>query len=123
MSQGAPIVIVDDDESIRSMVVLALEVNNRYVIPFSNAASLLTAIQEGLEPSMVFLDLRMPDMTGGEFLQKLRATKADVPPVILVTADIEGGNIARELNAADFLPKPFNMQQLVDKVEQWSSAI
>jgi DNA-binding response OmpR family regulator len=83
---------------------------------------------EGLEtirsvkPDLVLLDLMMPEMDGWQVYQQLKADESTANiPVIVVTAKAQNIDIVLGLHIAkvdDYIPKPFSLQELVDRVEK-----
>jgi len=70
------------------------------------------------KPSLVLLDLVMPELTGLEVLAKLRETaEFSLLPVIMITARTQDDDIERgfELGATDYVIKPFNLKDLMTK--------
>ena len=116
---------VEDDESIRMIINLALkDIGGMDVVSFSNG---LDAIQNmaAHRPQMMVLDVMMPQMDGLQTLQNLRKdeTLRDVP-AIFMTAKAQPSEIAhyRELGAVDVVVKPFDPMTLAESLRQiWRS--
>ncbi len=115
----AKILIVDDDASLREVVRLSLESAGHQVIEADNGV-------QGVEvacaeiPDLILCDVRMEKMDGYATLARLRQHSLTASlPFILMTgqAHQEGMRQGMELGADDYLPKPFNMQQLLAAVE------
>ncbi len=71
-------------------------------------------------PAMVLLDLMMPVMDGWEFLRRLRGSQVRVP-VAVMSAARDAGAISDELGAQAFLPKPFELDDVLTVVKRLSS--
>lgn len=71
-------------------------------------------------PSLILLDLRLPDGSGLEFLENLRTDRIDTIPVVVMTAfgDVEDAVAAMKLDAADYLKKPVDLDELLLTVEK-----
>jgi len=118
------ILYVDDDEDIRTLTTMALELVGHYqVAAFASGEDVLRST-ETLAPQLFLLDYMMPGMSGFELWQKLQAIPglADVP-VIFITAKSEraftDGLI--EAGALSVIVKPFEIGQLGEKIEEaWS---
>jgi hypothetical protein len=84
--EGQEVLVVEDDEATRQMMVRTLESDGWGVRQSTNGRRALQAVDEAA-PSLVLLDLMMPEMDGFEFLSELR-TDPDYPelPVVVVTA-------------------------------------
>ena len=111
------VLICDDDEDILNLCQLILERNNYQVETSKDCESVLPRITD-IDPDVILMDLWIPVM-GGEALVKI--LKADDVtrhiPVIIFSANNEIEKIANRLNAA-FLPKPFQIKDLLRIVEQ-----
>lgn len=112
----APILIVDDREYIRQLVVAVLEDAGFEAVAIGSAAEALAQLPD-LAPRLVMVDLAMPGMSGDEFLTRLRATPQGAAlPVIVVTGDPALGLPVASRHGAALLPKPFGNGALVDLV-------
>jgi CheY-like chemotaxis protein len=114
--RSAPILVVDDDPSILRTVseILAFE-----EFPVATAANGAEALQvlERLNPWLVLLDMRMPVMDGWGFMREIRARGLTLP-ILVMTAAQDARGWAEEVRAAGFLPKPFDMDELLAAIEQ-----
>ena len=107
----AHILIVDDDEGIRSLVKQYLNEKNYLITTASNAEKAYEKIKI-IKFDLIILDIMMPGKSGLDFLKEY---KKDInTPVILLTA--KGESIERveglEMGADDYLPKPFEPKEL-----------
>lgn len=107
----AKVLIVEDDPTIRTMVVRALGERGHAV---ATAANALTGLQLAVaeRPDVVLLDLGLPDLDGREALRMLRAVSP--VPIIVVTAAGGESDMVRSLDAGadDYIVKPFGAEQL-----------
>ncbi|MFP5414150.1 MAG: nitrogen regulation protein NR(I) [Gammaproteobacteria bacterium] len=105
--------IVDDDKSIRWVMERALEKADMTVECFEDAPSVLKRLDRGL-PDTLISDIRMPGMSGLELLDRLRRENPAMP-VIITTAhsDLDSAVAAYQGGAFEYLPKPFNIDELV----------
>ncbi|MGY1722539.1 response regulator transcription factor [Blastococcus sp. SYSU DS0533] len=107
----AQLLVVEDDERIRSALIRALRDRGHAV---SSAGTALEGLRQAVEgrPDLVVLDLGLPDLDGGELLRMLRAVSS--VPVIVATARDDDGSIVRVLDAGadDYVRKPFSAEQL-----------
>ncbi|MCL2014498.1 MAG: response regulator transcription factor [Oscillospiraceae bacterium] len=108
------IYIIEDDDSIREMVRMALTSFSYDVTDFNNAGDGLAAIYENM-PDMVILDIMLPGMNGLEATKELRnnpQTKA--LPIVLLTA--KGTELDKvtgfDCGADDYIAKPFGIMEL-----------
>ena len=113
------ILLVDDDAEIIESLRLALEANGFEVLVARDGNQGL-ALTEREEPNLVILDMMMPKRSGFLVLEKLRRTREESPPVIMITAN-EGSRhkaYAEMLGVDDYLRKPFPMDRLIASVER-----
>jgi DNA-binding NtrC family response regulator len=105
------IYVLDDEETIRKGITMALEREYR-VRTFSTVKSALDAIQQD-PPDLILLGIGLPDMNGIEALRKIKAILPEVL-VIVVTAyeDIDTVVSAIKLGASDYVVKPIYMESL-----------
>ncbi len=110
------ILAVDDDKRIINFLRSKLKASGYEVFTASNGVEGLEQAQ-AQEPDLIVLDLLMPKMGGLEMLKELRSFSA--VPVIMLTA--KGADADRikglQLGADDYLPKPFNPDELVARIE------
>ena len=111
--------IVEDDIAIRELEAYAL-INNDFVVKeFGDSNELFTALQERL-PSMIILDIMLPQEDGLSILKKIR----NIPlykniPVIMVTAKTSELDAVKglDLGADDYITKPFGVMEFVSRVK------
>ena len=104
-------VIIADDEPLARERVCSLLVDEpdlEIVAECSNGAQTLKSIQD-LKPDLVFLDVQMPRLNGFEVLEALEPNQ--IPVVIFTTAHDEHALRAFEVNALDYLLKPFKPER------------
>jgi two-component system, OmpR family, response regulator ChvI len=109
------IAVIDDDEDILDLVRTMLEMDGHQVLTFHSGLTALEGLR-GRSPSLVILDIKMPDMDGMELLRRLRA-KSQVP-VIFLTGKVDEVDelLALKLGADDFIRKPFSQRVLSERV-------
>jgi two-component system response regulator MprA len=112
------ILVVDDDPAIRDVVGDILALSHYSVRTASNGAEALDAIRER-RPAAVLLDLMMPVMNGWEFLRQYRKEVPRAPvPIVIMSAARDAGSVADELGAQAFLPKPFELDDMLNIVQR-----
>ena len=106
--------VVDDERSVRFVLVTALREAGYRVDDFGNAADALAALRERGAPDLLFTDVRMPGDDGLVLLDKLKA-RAPQLPVIVMSAytDIASTAGAFRGGAHEFLSKPFDLDEAV----------
>lgn len=112
----APILVVDDEASIREVVVDMLGLQGYRTETAADGAEALEAIARE-RPRLVLLDMRMPRMDGWAFARALEQRGIDIP-VIVMTAARDAESWAAEIDADAFLGKPFRVDMLLDAVER-----
>ncbi len=112
----AHILVVDDDEGIRSLVKKYLNENNFLVTTADSAENALEKIKI-IKFDLIILDIMMPGQSGLEFIQDNKK-KLDTP-VILLTAKGEAYERVEglEIGADDYLPKPFEPKELILRIK------
>jgi CheY-like chemotaxis protein len=114
------ILVVDDDPAIRRVVADILEMSDYMVRMASNGAEALAEVKNW-PPAMVLLDLMMPVMDGWEFLRRCRGDHAcGAVPVAVMSAARDAGAISDELGASAFLPKPFELDDVLRIVSRFA---
>lgn len=113
----ATVLIVDDEESIRNFVSMALEDEGYKVVDAPNGEIALDVIDH-YHPKLVLLDMRMPVMDGWAFLDRFCKRDEPRPPVIAVSANTI--NLDTLECASGFLAKPFDLNKLLSVVEQYA---
>jgi two-component system, OmpR family, phosphate regulon response regulator PhoB len=115
--QSGQVLVVDDDEGVRTAVTWALEADGFEVRSVENGLAALDAI-EACPPSLVVLDLSLPGLGGLDILNRLRAAEARdgrwrLPIIVLSGRDSEMDRIiGLDLGADDYLVKPFSPGEL-----------
>lgn len=116
MSENRTVWVVDDDRSIRWVMEKALTQAGLLCQSFETAEALLEAIASGA-PDVVISDIRMPGIDGLALLGQLRTAHPDLP-VIITTAhsDLDSAVASYEEGAFEYLPKPFDVDEIVATV-------
>ena len=112
------IYLVEDDNSIRELVVYTLTGANMETQGFGTPSAFWAALESDL-PQLILLDIMLPEEDGLSILRKLRAVpKTARIPVMMLTAKSNEYDkvIGLDLGADDYLPKPFGMMELIARV-------
>jgi two-component system alkaline phosphatase synthesis response regulator PhoP len=112
------IYLLEDDDSIRKLVVYALESQGYTARGFALPSEFWAALKQPL-PDLVLLDIMLPEEDGLSILNKLRSgTQTKQLPVIMLTAKNTEYDKAYglDLGADDYISKPFGMMELVARV-------
>jgi len=114
------ILIVDDEDSYRATIMLALQLEGYSVLGASSGKEALELFETGsLLPELIILDLNMPVMSGAEFLKNLRTFKDarySKLPVIIASGEV---SIESELTerVSAVIKKPFELTALFEKIK------
>ena len=114
------IALVDDENSIRTSVSLALESDGFQVDVFNNGVEALEAL-ENKHYDLGLFDIKMPKMDGNELLSKVRNSKSEslkkMPVIFLTSKDQEQDEIiGLRMGAADYITKPFSQKLLNERI-------
>lgn len=109
---------VEDDQSIRELMLYALRSSNFEAQGFEDGHALFSALQTAA-PQLIMLDIMLPGMDGIDILKKLRTNPATAKiPVILASA--KGTEFDKvmglDLGADDYLAKPFGMLEMISRI-------
>lgn len=115
-SSGRPVCVVDDDDAVRDSVRILLESHGLTVRDYASARAFLA--DKAPEKGCLLLDLHMPEMSGLELLENLRADHVGIP-VVIMTGRSDAGLRARAQRAGvvAFLDKPVDEDELLDSIE------
>lgn len=111
--------IVEDDESIRELESYALINSDFKVQGFDRSKSLFEALQVQI-PSIIILDIMLPEDDGLKILTKIRSTPAySRIPVIMITAKTSEIDAVKglDMGADDYITKPFGVMELISRVK------
>lgn len=112
------IYLVEDDASIRELVVYTLNSQGMEAQGFARPSDFWAALQETL-PSLILLDIMLPEEDGLHILKRLRSSAATRRlPVMMLTA--KGSEydtvLGLDSGADDYIPKPFRMMELLSRI-------
>ncbi len=117
MHPAPTVLIVEDDISLRETVQLYIEREGLLVLSADNGTDGIVQIQR-FRPSLVVLDIMMPDLDGFQVCQQVRAAGCFVP-ILMLTARVEESDRLKGLaiGADDYLTKPFSAKELIARVK------
>jgi CheY-like chemotaxis protein len=118
--EGHRVLLVEDDPALRQVYAGSLSELGHAVRTAGDGAAALSLLGNGWKPCVVFLDLRMPGMDGWEFARRLRAEDQwkDLP-IVVVAAHFRIDQEAREIGAAAWLQKPFDLNRLDEQIQRF----
>ena len=111
----ATILVVEDNDDVRDMMAITLELEGHRVFTAANGRQALVLLESGIDPRLILMDLMMPVMNGWQ----LRAALQEDPrfkdiPVVVISAT--GLDTVAQLDAGMYLPKPIDIDTLLDVV-------
>lgn len=109
------VLVCDDDEAILDVIKIVLEGENYIVETVSSAKNIFEKIKKS-SPDLILLDHMMPNLEAKKTISLLKKERNDMP-IILVSAIDRLEKRAAKLQVADFLEKPFEMKDLLEKVK------
>lgn len=114
------VVVVDDDEAIRDSLSVFLSTEGRRISCYPDGEAFLATVGKD-PPGLLFLDLKMPGISGLEVMRRLGRPQF---PVIMISAhgDISVAVQAIKLGAADFVEKPFAPEAIEETISALSDA-
>ena len=117
--QSGPVVlVVDDDPRVREFVRVNLELAG-YSVREAERAEEALAVVESEAPDLVLLDVVMPGTDGWQLLQRMQERHGSIPVIMFSgKVDEETAGEATRLGADDFVGKPFDPQQLVERAKR-----
>jgi CheY-like chemotaxis protein len=114
------LLVADDSETVLLMLQRRLEMEGYEVVTASDGFEALNRLREAgaSKPDVILLDAMMPNMSGTEVLEQLRESGSTIP-VLMISAhlDAQEPDRMRSLGATDCIPKPFEWEVLIGKIE------
>ncbi len=115
------VLVVDDNPDILQTLGLCLSTEGYRVLMAANGKEALD-ILERERPSVILLDLMMPVMDGWQFVVELEQRGRRDVPLLILSADRAVQGHAQQLRASGHLAKPFDLDELLGKVQQLTAA-
>lgn len=113
------VMYAEDDEDIRMIAKMAMEMNDTLQVQDYNSGAKILENLLNVKPDIIVLDVQMPDLSGVDTLDKIKATKGfENVPVIFLTSSLGEGELALyyAVGAAGVLEKPFDPMTLAYKI-------
>jgi CheY-like chemotaxis protein len=114
---GRLVLVVDDDPDILQTLGLCLSTEGYRVLMAANGKEALHILDKE-RPSVILLDLMMPVMDGWQFVAELEHRGRRDVPLLILSADRAVQGHAEQLRASGHLAKPFDLDELLGKVQQ-----
>lgn len=110
--------VVDDDHGILEVIQIILEGENYDVLTLSSSEAIEDKIRT-FSPDIILLDIWMSGQNGGEIAIKLKSdTNTSHIPIIMISAKNDTDVIAKQSKADDYISKPFDMDDLLNKIKK-----
>jgi len=117
------ILVDDDDQSILDAMEITLKLQDYEVETTTKGEETFSKI-ESFKPDLIFMDVYLSGMDGREICKQIKQeNKTKHIPVIIFSANKSMKDVFKESGANDFIGKPFNMDELYDKVKHQTSHI
>ncbi len=111
--------IVEDDPDINELIEIVLTNEGYKVKTFGDGGNIEKEIKKG-KPNLIIMDLSMPGIGGAALTKKLKSKPSTKKiPIVLVSAKNSLEKIAKSSKADGFLPKPFDLKDLVSCVKKF----
>lgn len=108
------VLVVDDDAENREILARLLDLEGYAVVSFGDGAVALEWLRSNPAPSVILLDLNMPNVNGWEFSRRLREDPAiQRIPIVVISASTQVRQGAREIGASEYLDKPIDFDRLI----------
>ena len=116
MANEAMVHVIDDDEAVRDSLVFMFDAAGLEARAWESAVAFLAAVHQ-VEHGCIVTDVRMPDITGLELVERLKSLGI-ADPIIVITghADVPLAVEAMKAGVVDFIEKPFDNQRLLGAV-------
>lgn len=117
MKKNKKIVIIEDNRELLQSLAMILKLQDYQVKTLFSTENAVSRIRE-FDPDLLLLDLWVEPISGDELARELTEDEQlkDLP-ILLISAADELGKLSREVGVADYLEKPFDFSQLLQKVE------
>ncbi len=111
------ILIIDDDLKLTSLITKFLENHKFKVSSFDNPKNALETLNQKHSFDLIILDITMPEMDGFQVLREIR--QHSTIPIIMLTArgEVSDRVVGLELGADDYMPKPFEPEELIARIQ------
>ena len=114
---GERLLLVDDEDNLRSMLQAALQHHGYDVHPVAAGREAMASVPE-VRPDLIVLDVMLPDLDGFEVCRRLRSEGVRTPVLFLTARDSTDDKVrGLTLGGDDYLSKPFSLEELVARID------
>jgi two-component system phosphate regulon response regulator PhoB len=118
MTERPLILVVEDDDAVATMIEDYLGSHDYRTARAADGRQAIQAVHE-LRPDLIVMDLMMPRLTGGEAATELRRDPLTGRiPIVAISAVADVTSIAEMLPLDEVLPKPFDLDELIEAIER-----
>jgi len=122
MAEGKNVIVVDDDLDILEAISLMLE-DAGYTVTTNSKGDFIEHLQANDLPDMIILDMLLSGNDGRDIARQLKAQELTKHiPIIMISAHPKAEQEAQTSGADDFLPKPFEIDELLAKVARFATS-
>lgn len=113
------IFIVDDESGFTRLIKLTLEKSGRFIVREENDGTKAWLAAREFEPDIIFLDIVMPKIDGGEVAQKIRSDpKLAHIPIVFLTAIVSEKEGGKTIGGFPFVAKPVSLQAITKCIDE-----
>ena len=112
------ILIIEDEEEILYTLKDFLELEGYQVLTAMNGFEAIQLLEKSVMPNLILLDMKMPIMNGWEFAAAFLAKYDHHCPIVITTAAGDAAQRAKDIQATDWISKPFDLDTLLEKIKQ-----
>ncbi len=113
------IFIVDDESGFTRLIKLTLEKSGRFIVREENDGTKAWLAAREFEPDIIFLDIVMPKIDGGEVAQKIRSDpKLAHIPIVFLTAIVSEKEGGKTIGGFPFVAKPVSLQAITQCIDE-----
>jgi len=114
------VLVVEDEDSLREVIEVLVSIEGCDVKSAANGSQALELLEDDWQPDLILLDLYMPGMSGRDFVERYRSRPEPHAPIIVLSGTSETPQELQDLGCAGWLPKPFNVDDLLAVVAQYA---
>ena len=119
------ILIIDDEKDLTQMIKMNLEQAGQFQVKVENSARNVVPVAEVFQPNLIFMDVIMPEMSGGEVAQNLKDNESTKNiPIVFLTATILKEEVSREgtlIGGRPFLAKPADINEILECIKKYAT--
>lgn len=121
MSKPSTVLVVDDDADIRETIAILLEAEGYPTLPAADGREALEQLHARSDVGLILVDLRMPRLSGTDFVKALRADpRLASIPIVVMSGDNEARTMALSMGANGCLTKPIELDGLLKTVSRFT---